>query len=184
MRRVVITGMGMVSPLGCGVEATWSRLIEGRNAAARVTDFEVEDMPAKIACRIPFGDGTDGTFNPDDWMEPKEQRKVDPFIVYAMAAADQALEDADWQPQTDEDQCRTGVLIGSGIGGIEGIVEAGYTLQRQRPAPRLARSSFPGGLINLASGQVSIRHGLRGPEPFRGHGLLDRRPCHRRRRRG
>ena len=162
MRRVVITGLGMVSPLGCGVEVAWSRLIEGRNAAVRVSDFEVEDLPAKIACRIPFGDGTDGTYNPDDWMEPKEQRKVDPFIVYAMAAADQALADAGWAPKSDEDQCRTGVLIGSGIGGLDGIVEAGYTL-RDRGPRRISPFFIPGRLINLASGQVSIRHGLRGP---------------------
>ena len=162
MRRVVITGLGMVSPLACGVEATWSRLLDGRNAAVKVSEFEVEDLPAKIACRIPFGDGSDGTYNPDDWMEPKEQRKVDPFIVYAMAAADQALADAHWAPKSDEDQCRTGVLIGSGIGGLDGIVEAGYTL-RDRGPRRISPFFIPGRLINLASGQVSIRHGLRGP---------------------
>ncbi|MGN6549306.1 MAG: beta-ketoacyl-ACP synthase II [Pararhizobium sp.] len=162
MRRVVITGMGMVSPLGSGVETTWSRLIEGRNGAVKVTEFEVEDLPAKIACRIPVGDGTNGSFNPDDWMEPKEQRKVDPFIVYAMAAADQALDDANWHPTSDEDQIATGVLIGSGIGGLDGIVEAGYTL-RDRGPRRISPFFIPGRLINLASGQVSIRHGLRGP---------------------
>ncbi len=162
MRRVVITGLGMLSPLGCGVETTWSRLVEGKNAAVKVTDFEVEDLPAKIACRIPFGDGTNGTYNPDDWMEPKEQRKVDPFIVYAVGAADQALADAGWAPKSEEDQCRTGVLIGSGIGGLDGIVEAGYTL-RDRGPRRISPFFIPGRLINLASGQVSIRHGLRGP---------------------
>ena len=129
MRRVVITGTGMVAPLGWGTEITWKRLRGGKNGARLVTEFEVEDLPAKIACRIPVGDGTEGTFNPDDWMEPKEQRKVDPFIIYGMAAADMALKDANWHPQTDEDQIATGVLIGSGIGGIEGIVEAGYTLR-------------------------------------------------------
>jgi len=162
MRRVVITGMGMVSPLGSGVETTWTRLVEGRNGAVKVSEFEVEDLPAKIACRIPVGDGSDGTFNADDWMEPKEQRKVDPFIVYAMAAADQALADADWAPKSDEDQIATGVLIGSGIGGLDGIVEAGYTL-RDRGPRRISPFFIPGRLINLASGQVSIRHGLRGP---------------------
>ena len=162
MRRVVITGLGMVSPLACGVEETWSRLIEGRNAAVKVSEFEVEDLPAKIACRLPFGDGSNGTFNADDWMEPKEQRKVDPFIVYAMAAADQALADAGWAPKSDDDQCATGVLIGSGIGGLDGIVEAGYTL-RDRGPRRISPFFIPGRLINLASGQVSIRHGLRGP---------------------
>ncbi|NKN38001.1 beta-ketoacyl-ACP synthase II [Agrobacterium sp. a22-2] len=162
MRRVVITGTGMVSPLGCGTEITWSRLLAGQSGARRVTEFEVEDLPAKIACRIPVGDGSDGTFNADDWMEPKEQRKVDPFIIYAVAAAEMALKDADWHPATDEDQIATGVLIGSGIGGIEGIVEAGYTLRDKGPR-RISPFFIPGRLINLASGQVSIRHKLRGP---------------------
>ncbi|MFM2278625.1 MAG: 3-oxoacyl-acyl-carrier-protein synthase, partial [Pseudomonadota bacterium] len=162
MRRVVITGIGMVTPLGCGAEETWANLLAGKNGARRVTEFEVEDLPAKIACRIPFGDGSNGTYNADDWMEPKEQRKVDPFIVYGMAAATMALNDADWHPVTDEDQVMTGVLIGSGIGGVEGIVEAGYTL-RDKGARRVSPFFIPGRLINLASGQVSIRHKLRGP---------------------
>ncbi|ASQ04541.1 beta-ketoacyl-ACP synthase II [Sinorhizobium meliloti WSM1022] len=162
MRRVVITGTGMVSPLGCGTEVSWARLLGGDNAARKVTEFEVEDLPAKIACRIPFGDGSDGTFNADDWMEPKEQRKVDPFIVYAMAAADMALADAGWKPESDEDQISTGVLIGSGIGGLEGIVDAGYTLRDKGPR-RISPFFIPGRLINLAAGQVSIRHKLRGP---------------------
>lgn len=162
MRRVVITGLGLVSPLASGVELTWSRLLAGQSGARRVTEFDVEDLPCKIACRIPVGDGSDGTFNPDDWMEPKEQRKVDPFIIYAMAAADQALADAKWAPESDEDQIRTGVLIGSGIGGLEGIVEAGYTLRDNGPR-RISPFFIPGRLINLASGQVSIKHKLRGP---------------------
>ncbi len=162
MRRVVITGLGLVSPLASGVEATWSRLLAGQSGARRVTEFEVDDLPCKIACRIPVGDGTDGTFNPDDWMEPKEQRKVDPFIIYAVAAADQALADAKWAPESDEDQVRTGVLIGSGIGGLEGIVEAGYTLRDKGPR-RISPFFIPGRLINLASGHVSIKHKLRGP---------------------
>ncbi|KAF1855435.1 hypothetical protein Lal_00012828 [Lupinus albus] len=153
MRRVVITGTGMVSPLGCGTEVTWERLLAGQNGARLVTEFEVEDLPAKIACRIPVGDGSNGTFNADDWMEPKEQRKIDPFILYGMAAADMALADADWHPETDEDQIATGVLIGSGIGGLEGIVEAGFH------SPQAAR-----------------------PESFRGNGLLDRRTRYWRRR--
>ncbi|HWT62531.1 MAG TPA: beta-ketoacyl-ACP synthase II [Ochrobactrum sp.] len=162
MRRVVITGLGLVSPLASGVEETWKRLIAGESGARRVTEFEVDDLACQIACRIPLGDGTNGTFNPDLHMEPKEQRKVDPFIVYAVGAADQALDDANWHPESDEDQIRTGVLIGSGIGGIEGIVEAGYTLRDKGPR-RISPFFIPGRLINLASGHVSIKHGLRGP---------------------
>ncbi|MCO7727580.1 beta-ketoacyl-ACP synthase II [Brucella intermedia] len=162
MRRVVITGLGLVSPLASGVEETWKRLIAGESGARRITEFEVDDLACQIACRIPVGDGTNGTFNADLHMEPKEQRKVDPFIVYAVGAADQALDDADWHPESDEDQVRTGVLIGSGIGGIEGIVEAGYTL-RDKGARRISPFFIPGRLINLASGHVSIKHNLRGP---------------------
>ncbi|MEL6202476.1 MAG: beta-ketoacyl-ACP synthase II [Pseudomonadota bacterium] len=162
MRRVVITGIGMVSPLGADAETTWKNLLAGKSGARRVSEFEVDDLAAQIACRLPFGDGSNGTFNADDWMEPKEQRKVDPFITYAMAAAQQALDDAKWHPQSDKDQTNTGVLIGSGIGGIEGIVEAGYTLRDKGPR-RVSPFFIPGRLINLAGGQVSIRHGLRGP---------------------
>ena len=160
MRRVVITGTGMVSPLGCGTELTWQRLLASQSGARRVTEFEVEDLPAKIACRLPT-EG-EGAWNPDDWMEPKEQRKVDHFIIFAVAAADMALKDAGWAPSTYEDQCQTGVLIGSGIGGIEGIVEAGHILRDKGPR-RLSPFFIPGRLINLASGHVSIRHKLRGP---------------------
>ncbi len=152
----------MVSPLGDGTEVTWKRLIAGESAAARIQEFETEDLVAKIACRIPVGDGSDGTFNPDKYQHPKEQRKVDPFITYAIAAADHALADADWAPQTDEDQIATGVLIGSGIGGLQGIIDAGDTL-RERGPRRVSPFFIPGRLINLASGQVSIKHKLRGP---------------------
>ncbi len=177
MRRVVITGAGMVSPLGCGAEITWSRLRAGANGARLVTEFEVDDLPAKIACRIPVGDGSDGTFNADDWMEPKEQRKVDPFIIYGMAAADMALKDADWHPETDEDQIATGVLIGSGIGGIEGIVEAGYTLRDK--GPRRISPFFHSRPTN----QPRLRPGFHSPqaarpEPFGRHRLLHRCACH------
>jgi 3-oxoacyl-[acyl-carrier-protein] synthase II len=162
MRRVVVTGLGMVTPLGCGVEPTWKNLLEGKSGAGRITDFQVDDLACKIACQIPRGDGSDGTYNPDDWMEPKEQRKVDPFIVYAMAAAKQALDDAGWHPTSHEDQCASGVLIGSGIGGIGGIYEASVTLLERGPR-RVSPFFIPGRLINLAGGYVSIAHGLKGP---------------------
>src|ERR671912_1348152 len=162
MRRVVVTGLGMVTPLGNGVEATWSRLVEGQSGANKISDFQVDDLACQIACQIPRGDGSDGTFNADQWMEPKEQRKVDPFIVYGMAAATQALQDSGWKPTTYEDQCATGVLIGSGIGGIGGIYEASATLIERGPR-RISPFFIPGRLINLAGGYVSIEHGLKGP---------------------
>ena len=162
MRRVVVTGMGMVTPLGSGVETTWSRLLNGESGAQRITTFEVDDLPCQIACVIPRGDGTNGSFNPDLAMEPKEQRKVDDFIIFAMAAADEAIRNSGWQPQTDEDRFATGVLLGSGIGGIGGIVEAGITLKERGPR-RISPFFIPGRLINLASGYVSIKHGLKGP---------------------
>jgi 3-oxoacyl-[acyl-carrier-protein] synthase II len=152
----------MVTPLGCGVEPTWKNLLAGRNGASKVGTFDVSDIACKIACFIPLGDGSDGTYNPDQWMEPKEQRKVDPFIVYAMAAAKQALDDADWHPDTYEDQCASGVLIGSGIGGLGGIYEASVTLLERGPR-RISPFFIPGRLINLAGGYVSIEHGLKGP---------------------
>ncbi|MCW5685063.1 MAG: beta-ketoacyl-ACP synthase II [Pseudolabrys sp.] len=162
MRRVVVTGMGMVSPLGCGVETTWQRLIKGESGARKVDRFEVSDLPCKIACQIPRGDGTAGTYNADQWMEPKEQRKVDEFIVFAVCAATQALEDAGWKPSTDDEKNRSGVLIGSGIGGIEGIAETAVTLHERGPR-RVSPFFIPGRIINLASGYVSIQHGLKGP---------------------
>ena len=162
MRRVVVTGLGMVTPLGSGVENTWSRLLAGESGAVRVTEFDVSDLPSQIACRIPRGDGSNGTFNPDLSMEPKEQRKVDDFIIFAMGAADEAIADSGWKPETEEDRYATGVLIGSGIGGIGGIVEAGITLHERGPR-RISPFFIPGRLINLASGYVSIKHGLKGP---------------------
>ena len=162
MRRVVVTGLGMVTPLGSGVEHVWSRLIAGDSGAAKVSSFETDDLACKIACQIPLGDGSDGTFNPDAYMEVKEQRKVDPFIVYAIAAAKQALDDADWHPKSHEDQCATGVLVGSGIGGIGGIYDASITLHEKGPR-RVSPFFIPGRIINLASGQISIAHGLKGP---------------------
>ena len=162
MRRVVVTGIGMVSPLGGNAETSWSNILAGKNAAKRVTDFEVEDLPAKIACQIPRGDTADGNFNPDDWMEVKEQRKVDPFIVYAISAATQALNDADWHPKTEEEKCATGTMIGSGIGGLQGIEQTSLLLAERGPR-RVSPFFIPGRLINLASGYVSIMHGLKGP---------------------
>ncbi|WP_319774237.1 beta-ketoacyl-ACP synthase II [Breoghania sp.] len=162
MRRVVVTGLGMVTPLGCGVDVTWSRILEGRSGAGRPDSFETSDLACQIACEVPRGDGSDGTFNPDDWMDPKEQRRVDDFIVYSVAAADQALADAGWKPETYEDQIRTGVLIGSGIGGLLGIEQASIQLQEKGPR-RISPFFIPGRLINLCSGHVSIKHGLKGP---------------------
>jgi 3-oxoacyl-[acyl-carrier-protein] synthase II len=162
MRRVVVTGLGMVTPLGCGVETTWQRLLAGQSGARRIEKFNVEDLAAKIACPIPRGDGSDGTFNPDQWMEPKEQRRVDDFIIFAMCAARQALEHSGWRPTSYEDQAATGVMIGSGIGGIEGIAETALTMQEKGPR-RVSPFFIPGRIINLASGYVSIEFGLKGP---------------------
>src|SRR5512139_3060274 len=162
MIRVVITGMGMLTPLGCGVEATWARLLKGESGAKKIERFDVSDIACKIACVIPRGDGSGATYNPDQWMEPKEQRKVDEFIVYAMCAATQALEDSGWKPESREDQIATGVMIGSGIGGVEGIAETSLVLHEKGPR-RVSPFFIPGRLINLASGHVSIAHGLKGP---------------------
>jgi 3-oxoacyl-[acyl-carrier-protein] synthase II len=162
MRRVVVTGLGMVTPLACGVEPTWARILAGASGAGPITSFDASDLPARIACSIPRGDGTDGTFNPDDWMEPKEQRKVDDFIIFAMAAATQALADAGWKPESYADQIATGVAIGSGIGGLGGIYEASILLKERGPR-RLSPFFIPGRLSNLAAGYVSIEHGLKGP---------------------
>lgn len=162
MRRVVVTGLGMVTPLGCGVEETWTRLLAGQSGARRIEHFPVDDLAARIACVVPRGDGSNGTFNADQWMEPKEQRKVDDFIIFSMAAATQALADAKWAPATEDEKCATGVLIGSGIGGLQGIDEAAGTLRDKGPR-RISPFFIPGRLINLAGGYVSIRHGLKGP---------------------
>jgi 3-oxoacyl-[acyl-carrier-protein] synthase II len=161
MRRVVITGLGLVSPLGCGTGHSWAQLTAGKSGARRITEFEVGDLACQIGCFIPRG-AAEGSYNPDDWMESKEQRKVDEFIVFAMAAAEQALQDAGWRPQSPKDQEETGVLIGSGIGGLQGIEKAALLLQEKGPR-RLSPFFIPGRLINLASGYVSIKHGLKGP---------------------
>jgi len=162
LRRVVVTGLGIVSPLGVGHETVWANILASKSGAQRVTDFQVDDLPCQIACRIPMGDTSEGKFNPDDWMEAKEQRKVDPFIVYAMAAATQALGDSGYEARTLEQQERAGVLIGSGIGGIGGIYDASIVLNEKGPR-RISPFFIPGRLINLASGYVSIEHGLKGP---------------------
>ena len=162
LRRVVVTGMGIVSPLGCGIETTWSNILAGKSGAKRIDDFEVDDIACQIACRVPLGDYADGKFNPDDWMDVKEQRKVDPFILYGMAAATQAIADAGAEPKTEEERQRTGVLIGSGIGGIGTIYESSVTLHEKGPR-RISPFFIPGRIINMVSGNVSIRFGLKGP---------------------
>jgi len=162
MREVVVTGLGMLSPLACGVEETWRRLIAGASGAGRIKHFDASHLPCQIACEIPLGDGSDGTFNADDWVPAKDRRKFDRFITYALTATEQALADADWRPKEPHDQERTGVLIGSGIGGIESIAETAVTLKERGPR-RVSPFFIPGALINLCSGQVSIKHGLKGP---------------------
>jgi 3-oxoacyl-[acyl-carrier-protein] synthase II len=162
MRRVVVTGLGMVSPLACGVEPTWKRILNGESGARKIGTFDVSDLQTKIACNVPRGDGSNDTFNADQWMEPKDQRKVDDFIIFAMAAATQALNDANWHPESEEDKCATGTLIGSGIGGLNGIAETAILLKERGPR-RVSPFFIPGRLINLASGYVSIEHGLKGP---------------------
>jgi len=162
MRRVVVTGLGMVTPLACGVEETWSRLLEGQSGAGPITRFDTSNVVTKYACEIPFGDGSDGSFNPDDWMDAKDRRKVDDFILYGMAAAEQAVKDSGWEPATDEERERTGVMIGSGIGGLSTIAETAVLIKERGPK-RVSPFFIPGSLINLISGQVSIRFGFRGP---------------------
>jgi len=162
MRRVVVTGLGMVTPLACGVEETWKRLLAGESGAASITRFDASHLLTDYACEIPMGDGTEGTFNPDDTMSAKDRRKVDDFILYGMAAADQAVKDAGWTPEDEESRLRTGVMIGSGIGGLQSIAEASVLLKERGPR-RISPFFIPGALINLVSGQVSIRYGFKGP---------------------
>jgi 3-oxoacyl-[acyl-carrier-protein] synthase II len=162
MRRVVVTGIGLVTPLGVGAESVWKRLIEGQSGIRAIQNFDVSDLPAKIAGQVPRGDTASGNFNADDWVSPKEQRKMDEFIVYALSAAAQAIDDSGWKPADEEGQERTGVMIGSGIGGLPGITEGAITLHERGPR-RLSPFFIPSNLINLASGHVSIRYGFRGP---------------------
>jgi len=160
MRRVVVTGIGMVSPLGASAETTWARILKGESGARKIDTFETGDLPCKIA--MPVRREGEGAYNPDDWMDPKESKRVDEFIVYAMAAAEQALNDSGWHPSTEEEKCRTGTMIGSGIGGLQGIAETALMLHEKGPR-RVSPFFITGRLINLASGYVSIRHGLKGP---------------------
>ena len=161
MRRVVVTGLGMLSPLGVGVDTNWSRLVAGKSGIGRIASFNVEDLPSQIAGQVPRGDG-EGQFNPDHFIEPKDQKKMDIFIHYAMAAADEAIADSGYKPESDEAAERAGVLIGSGIGGLNEIYETSIVLH-EKGARRVSPFFIPRSLINLASGQVSIKHGLRGP---------------------
>ncbi|SFS47586.1 3-oxoacyl-[acyl-carrier-protein] synthase II [Sulfitobacter marinus] len=162
MRRVVVTGLGLVTPLADGVEASWARILDGQSGAGQITGFDPSRLVTQYACEVPLGDGTDGTFNADAYMEPKEQRKVDTFILFGMAAAQQAIEDSGWTPTDREDQDRTGVLIGSGIGGLNSIANTAVMMHEKGPR-RVSPFFVPGALINLISGQVSIRYGFRGP---------------------
>jgi len=162
MRRVVVTGLGLVTPLATGVEESWQRLLAGRSGAGPITRFDASDMPCRIACEVKPGDGSDGTFNPDQWVEAKEQRRYDKFIVYGMAAAKQAVQDAGWQPRDEDERCRTGVLIGSGIGGLPSIESTAILIHEKGPR-RVSPFFIPGSLINLCSGIVSIAYGFKGP---------------------
>lgn len=162
MRRVVVTGLGLVTPLATGVEESWSRLLEGRSGAGTITRFDASHLATNYACEVEHGDGSDGTFNADDWMEPKERRKVDDFILYGIAAAEMAVRDSGYVAQTTDQKERTGVLIGSGIGGLSSIADTAVLLKERGPR-RVSPFFIPGALINLISGQVSIRHGYKGP---------------------
>src|SRR5476649_1432319 len=162
MRRVVVTGLGLITPLACGVEETWSRLLAGQSGASAITKFRVDDLPTKIACQVPRGDGSGGSFNPDQWVDVKEQRRMDDYIIYGLAAAKQAVDDSGWDPKSEEDRERTGVLIGSGIGGLTGIEEAAILVHEKGPR-RLSPFFIPGRLINLVSGYVSIEYSFKGP---------------------
>jgi 3-oxoacyl-[acyl-carrier-protein] synthase II len=161
MRRVVVTGLGLVTPLGVGADFVWDKLISGHSGISEITKFDTSDLPVKIAAQIPRGDQP-GQYNPDHWHDPKEQRKVDEFITYAICASDQAIKDSGWVADTYDKQTRTGVIIGSGIGGLEGIEEASITLRDKGPR-RISPFFIPGRLINLASGHVSIRNSFKGP---------------------
>ncbi|MDP3853243.1 beta-ketoacyl-ACP synthase II [Phenylobacterium sp.] len=169
MRRVVVTGIGLLTPLGQGVDLTWAAILAGKSGAGRITTFDPEDYACQVACEVPRVDGrggggpdVPGSFDPDLTMAPKDQRRVDDFILYAMAAADEAVKDSGWVPETDEDKERSGVIIGSGIGGLATIEKTSVELFQKGPR-RISPFFIPSALINLASGQVSIRYGFKGP---------------------
>jgi 3-oxoacyl-[acyl-carrier-protein] synthase II len=162
MRRVVVTGIGLVTPLGVGGETVWRRLLDGQSGIRGIQSFDVSDLPAKIAGQVPRGETASGSFNADDWVPPKDQRRMDEFIVFALAAAEQAVTDAGWKPDGADDRERTGVMVGSGIGGLPGITEGAITLHERGPR-RISPFFIPSNLINLASGHVSIRYGFGGP---------------------
>ena len=162
MRRVVVTGLGLVTPLADGVEESWKRLLAGQSGAGPITSFDARALATTYACEVPRGDGSDGTFNPDTYMAPKDQRKVDDFILFGIAAAQQAVEDSGWMPTEEADLVRTGVLIGSGIGGLKSIAETAVMIKEKGPR-RVSPFFIPGALINLISGQVGIRYGFKGP---------------------
>ncbi len=162
MRRVVVTGIGIVSPLGDGLETTWRRLLDGKSGAGAITRFDPARLMTTYACEVPIGDGTDGTFDASTYVEPKERRKIGDFILYGIAAAQQAVEDSGWVPPDEQARCRSGVLIGSGVGGLNSIAETAILVHERGPR-RISPFFIPGALINLLSGQVSIRHGFKGP---------------------
>ena len=162
MRRVVVTGLGLVSPMGVGVEAAWARLIAGESGVGPVRAFDVSDLPCRIAAQLPAGATSEGKWDPDDWVPARERRRLDPFITYGLAAADEAIADSGWAPDGEEGRNRTGVLIGSGIGGLQTIYEASVLLEQRGPR-RISPFFIPSALINLVSGQVSIRYGFKGP---------------------
>jgi 3-oxoacyl-[acyl-carrier-protein] synthase II len=162
MRRIVVTGLGLVTPLGIGAESVWKKLLAGQSGVRSIQSFDVSDLPAKIAGQVPRGETSSGLFNANDWVPPKDQRKMDEFIVFAISAAVQAVEDSGWKPDAEPDREQTGVMIGSGIGGLPGITEGALTLQEKGPR-RLSPFFIPANLINLASGHVSIRYGFKGP---------------------
>ncbi len=161
-RRVVVTGLGLVSPLGCGIESSWSNLIAGKSGAGLISKFDATSVTTKYACEVPTGSTEDGYFNPDDWMDARDQRKVDDFILFGVAAASQAVKDSGWLPTSEKDKERTGVMIGSGIGGLGSIAKTSILI-KEKGARRVSPFFIPGALVNLISGQVSIRYGFKGP---------------------